>query len=171
MTASRTRAMTVLAIAFALGLIVGGASLAMAARSGRANWLWRGRRPQATYGARLQRVLKLEFEPTQRDSITAVWCRGRAAIDSIQQQLRPPVESLFEQVRPAIETRRQQTRTEIRALLTAPQRDRYDSLNRALDDQRRKMRDQGGPPPSGSPPGPCPGGGPGQRGGKSRGSF
>jgi len=170
--------MTLLAIAFALGLVVGGASLAMAARSGKASWILRGHgagpsRQAASYGARLQRVLKVPLDSVQRDSITAVWCRGRAAVDSIQQQIRQPMESLFEQIRPSIETRRQQTRTEIRALLSGAARDRYDSLNRAEDDQRRKARDQGGPPPGGPPQaGPCPGGGgPGPRGGMQRGSF
>jgi len=74
------------------------------------------------------------------------------------------MDSLFQQIRPAIETRREQTRTEVRMLLTPAEQVRYDSMNRADDDQRKKLRDQG--PPSG----PCTSpGGQGPRGGFDRG--
>ena len=169
MIASRTRAMTLLALAFALGLIVGGASLAMAARSGKAAWILPSGRPGnrgGGYGASLDRRLHLNLEPARRDSITLIACRGMAAMDSLRQQLRPSMDSLFQQIRPAIETRRAQTRTEIRNVLSATERERYDSLNRAEDEQRKKLRDQG---PSGA--GPCTGstGGQGPRGGFDRG--
>lgn len=169
MIASRTRAMTLLALAFALGLVVGGASLAMAARKGKATWLWRNNRASvraAGYGVNLDRRLKLNLDPAKRDSITAVACQGMAAMDSLRQQLRSPMESLFQQIRPAIETRREQTRSEIRRLLTPTGQERYDSMNRADDEQRKKARDQG--PPGG---GPCTGssGGQGPRGGFDRG--
>ncbi|MGH7592390.1 MAG: hypothetical protein ACRELE_00845 [Gemmatimonadales bacterium] len=169
MIASRARAMTVLTLAFALGLIVGGASLSLVARSGKATWLWRNGRAagRGGYGGSLDLRLHLNLDVAKRDTITAIACRGMAAMDSLRQQLRPPMDSLFQQIRPAIETRRVQTRSEIRALLSAPEQVRYDSLNRADDDQRKKMRDQG-PPPSG---GPCAGslGGQGPRGGFNRG--
>ena len=167
--ASRTRAMTLLALAFALGLIVGGASLAMAARSGKATWILRTSRPSGRgggFGATLARRLHLDLKPARRDSITLVACRGMAAMDSLRQQLRPSLDSLFQQIRPAIETRRAQTRTEIRALLLPAERERYDSMNRVDDEQRRKMRDQNGSPGGG----PCSGipGGQGPRGGYDR---
>jgi hypothetical protein len=160
--------MTLLGLAFALGLVVGGASLAMAARSGKAPWVSRASRAtgRGGYGASLDRKLKLNLDPARRDSITTIACRGMAVMDSLRQQLRPSMDSLFQQIRPAIETRRQQTRTEVRMLLTPAERVRYDSMNRADDDQRRKMRDQG---PSGGG-GPCTSPGvQGPRGGFNRG--
>lgn len=166
MIATRARAMTLLGLAFALGLVVGGASLAMAARSGKASWILHTNRNSGRmgYGASLDRRLQLKLDLAMRDSITAIACRGLTAMDSLRQQLRPSMDSLFQLVRPAIETRRGETRTAIRALLTPVQQERYDSMNRAEDEQRRKVRDQG---PSG--PGPCSGGGPGGQG--SRGGF
>ncbi|HEY2805064.1 MAG TPA: hypothetical protein VGI92_04315 [Gemmatimonadales bacterium] len=161
--------MTLLGLAFALGLVVGGASLAMAARSGKAPWILRGNRGIGRgngYGASLDRRLQLNLDLSKRDSITAIACRGMVVMDSLRQQLRPSMDSLFQQIRPAIETRRAQTRTEVRMLLTPAEQVRYDSMNRADDDQRRKMRDQG--PPGGG--GPCTSpGGQGPRGGFDRG--
>lgn len=183
MIASRTRAMTMLTIAFVLGLIVGGGVVIQAARSGSVSWL-RGRtsgRSSGIYGATLG-PLKLNLPQSKRDSITAIACRGMAAIDSllqptiqprdsIERRIRPAIDSLFQQVRPAIDRRREQTRAEIGALLTPAQRVRYDSMNQANDDRRKKMRDQGGPSQSGGG-GPCSGnaGGQGPRGGFDRGS-
>jgi hypothetical protein len=161
--------MTLLGLAFALGLVVGGASLAMAARSGKAPWIARGSRGTSRgggYGASLDRRLKLNLDAARRDSITVIACRGMVVMDSLRQQLRPSMDSLFQQIRPAIETRREQTRTEVRMLLTPAEQARYDSMNRADDDQRKKMRDQG--PPGGG--GPCTSpGGQGPRGGFDRG--
>lgn len=171
MIASRARAMTLLGLAFALGLVAGGASLAMAARSGKASWIVRGSGRGSGrgggYGANLDRRLKLDLEPAERDSITAIACKGMLAMDSLRQQLRPALDSLFQQIRPAIETRRAETRTAIRMRLTPTQRERYDSMNRADDEQRRRIRDQG--PPGGG--GPCIGspGGQSPRGGFDRG--
>lgn len=181
MIASRARAMSLLGLAFALGLIVGGASLAMAARSGKASWIWRGRGPGRAsigFGMALERKLHISLTAEQRDSVNAITCRGMAAMDSIRMPLRQPmdslsklirpaIDSLFQTIRPSIETRREQTRTEIRALLAAADRERYDSMNRADDEGRKRMRDQG---PSGGG-GPCNGspGGPGPRGGFDRG--
>lgn len=164
--------MTLLGLAFALGLIVGGGVIVEAVRSGNAGWIWRGRPGGGSYGASLDRKLHLHLESAKRDSITAISCRGMAAMDSIRIPLRQPIDSLFQTIRPAVELRREQTRIEIRALLTPPQRERYDSMNRTDDEQRKKMRDQGGSPPNGGGVGPCSGspGGPGPRGGFDRGS-
>jgi hypothetical protein len=182
---SRTRAMITLGLAFLLGLIAGGGVVVQAVRSGNAGWIWRGRSNArsgtSSYGASLDRRLHLNLGAVERDSITAISCRSMAAMDSLRaplrqpmdslsKQIRPAVDSLFQTIRPAVELRREQARTEIRALLTSPQRERYDSMNRADDEQRKKVRDQGGPPPNGG--GPCSGspGGPGPRGGFDRGS-
>lgn len=180
--------MALLGLAFLLGLVVGGGVMVQAARSGNAGWIWHGRTPGrpngASYGMSLDRRLHLNLEPAKRDSITAISCRGMAAMDSLRmplrqpmdslsRKIRPALDSLFQTIRPAVETRRAQTRTEIRALLTVPQQQRYDSMNRADDDQRKKARDQGGPSSGGGGgSGPCTNnsGGPGPRGGFDRGS-
>jgi hypothetical protein len=176
MIASRTRAMTLLGLAFVLGLIVGGGVIVQAVRSGNASWIWRGRGPGRGGGAfAMSRVdrLHLNLDQATKDSIGAIACRGMAAMDSLRLPLRQPMstfsDSLFQTIQPAVQARREQTRTEIRALLPQLHQERYDSMNRADDEQRKKMRDQGGPPPGG---GPCTGssGGPGPRGGFDRGS-
>jgi hypothetical protein len=184
MIASRTRAMTLLGLAFLLGVVVGGGIIVRAARSGNATWIWRGRNPGRTnpgFGTTLDRRLKLNLDQPRRDSITAIYCRSVAAMDSLRSPLRQPMDSLsrlirpatdslFQTIRPAVEARRAQTRSEIRALLTVPQQQRYDSMNRAEDDQRKKLREQGGPPPNGGGPCSAGAGGQGPRGGFDRGS-
>lgn len=181
--------MTLLGLAFLLGLIVGGGVVVQAVRSGNASWVWRGRSWRrlagGSYGANLARRLDLNLDLAKRDSITAIACRGMAAMDSIRAPLsgptdslykviRPTIDSLFQTIRPAIETRRAQTRTEIRALLSVPQQQRYDSMSRADDAQRKKAREQGGSPlgGGGGGGGPCTGSysGPGPRGGFDGGS-
>jgi Spy/CpxP family protein refolding chaperone len=161
--------MTLLAISFALGLLVGGASLAIAARSGKSGWLRPGdrggKRPEQ--GDLLAQRLQLDLARPVRDSITAIWQRRDHDMDSIYALITPGMDSLYQQIRPAVETRRTQTRTDIGALLTPAQRVKYDSMNRADDERRKQMRDQGlrgGPPGKGGP-----GGGPGSRGGFDRG--
>lgn len=182
MIATRARAMTLLGTAFVLGLIVGAVTLGLLARGGRAGWLWYGKMRQPVsvgYGTTLARRLHADLDIVKRDSISVLWCHSEAAMDSIRQPIRGPsdslfalirprVDSLYQSIRPAVETRRSETRTEIRALLVAPQQQRYDSLNRAEDEQRKKSRDTGTPGASG---GPCNGspGGPGPRGGFDRG--
>jgi hypothetical protein len=173
--------MGLLVTVFVLGLIVGVAGLALAARRGHATWIWRnhgGPRPPAGYATRLGHTLHVDLVPAKRDSINAAWCRGEVAMDSIRQPIRPSIDSLFQTIRPridslyqpikpAIETRRGQTRNEIRALLPAIGQQRYDSLNRADDAQRAG----GGAPGGGA--GSCNNspGGPGPRGGVNRGSH
>ena len=181
--------MTLLGLAFLLGLILGGGVVVQAARSGNASWIMRGRGPGRGGGGgfSLSGVdrLHLNLDQAKKDSIGLIACRGMAAMDSIRapigppmdsvyKTIRPAIDSLFQTIRPAVELRREQTRTEIRALLTVPQQQRYDSMIHAYDEQRKKMRDQGGPPSSGGGGGgggPCSGssGGQGPRGGFDRG--
>lgn len=179
--------MGLLATAFLLGLVVGIAGLALAARRGHATWIWRnhgGPRPPAGYAVRLGSTLHVDLVPAKRDSINAAWCRGEVAMDSIRQPIRPSIDSLFQTIRPrvdslyqaikpAVETRRAQTRTEIRALLPMIGQQRYDSLNRADDEQRARPSAPGGGGAPGSGGGPCNNspGGPGPRGGVNRGSH
>lgn len=141
----RNRAVALLLASFSLGLLLGGVSLVLATKAGKADFAWHGgRRGGGMMGGRaawLQR--EIGFDAATKDSIDAIYRRGTVVIDSIGAQIRPQVDSLFEIIRPAVEARRQQSRTEIRALLTAPQRERYDSIVRADDENRRRMREQG----------------------------
>jgi hypothetical protein len=178
-TTSRTRAMGLLAVAFAFGLIVGGASIAMAARGGKATWIWRGGRGPSRgnnnvdWGTRLDQRLHLGLAPATRDSVSAIWKRGMTVLDSIQQPIAPAldsirrqVDSVWQRVAPAVKERRDQTRQEIEALLSPLQKEKYDSMNTADDAQRKEIHDQGA---RGGPPGMGSRGGPGPRGGFSSG--
>lgn len=146
----RNRAVALLLAAFSLGLLLGGVSLVLATKAGKAEFVWDGGRrggpghPGGMSGGRAARLQRqIGFSATTKDSIDAIYQRGSVVIDSIGAKIRPQVDSLFEIIRPAVEARRQQSRTEIRALLTAPQRERYDSIVRADDENRRRMREQG----------------------------
>jgi len=148
---SRTRAMVLLFVAFAAGLVVGVAGLTTAFRAGKADFIWRGMGgggrgmmgggPAGGMGAWVAKELDVKAE--KRDSIIAIYKRGSAAVDSIVHgSISAPMDSLWESVRPAVEARRLQTRADVRALLTPPQQVRYDSMTQASDANRKKMRDQ-----------------------------
>jgi hypothetical protein len=146
-SASRTRAMVLLVAAFAVGIVVGVAGLTMAFRAGKADFVWRGpgggRGGPGGGGPGAWVAKELGVEAEQRDSIIAIYKRGSAAIDSmVRGNIGAQMDSLWESVRPAVETRRSQTRTDVRAILTPPQQARYDSMNREMDENRKKMRDQ-----------------------------
>ncbi len=172
--------MTLLAAAFALGLIVGGASLAFAARRGRAQWIWRGahgaRQTGGGYAALLEQRLHLGLTPEVRDSINAVARRGMTGMDSIRKSISPALDSIhlsldsvWQRVAPRVDSNRTRTRDAIRDLLSPTQREKFDSANTAADQQRRRTHDQhgrGGPGGDRGPPG-----GPGGRGGFDGGPY
>ena len=143
----RNRAFALLAAAFALGLLLGGASLMMATRAGKADFVWQGQRrggPGGGPGGQSGWLAReLELDAATREKVDTVYCRAAIAMDSMQRRIRPAMDSLFETIRPDVEARRQLTRTEIRALLSPPQQEKYDSINKANDDNRRRMREQG----------------------------
>ncbi|MES2304914.1 MAG: hypothetical protein V4558_05380 [Gemmatimonadota bacterium] len=155
-SATRTRAMVLLIVAFVAGTVVGVVGLTAAFRAGKADFIWRGqggsRGPGGVPGGYAAWVAKeLDASAVQRDSIAAIFKRGTAAMDTIRRSIGPQVDSLFESIRPSVETVRQQSRTEVRALLTPPQQVRYDSMNTAMDENRKKQREQS---PRGGPRGP-----------------
>jgi hypothetical protein len=139
----RNRAFALLAAAFALGLLLGGASLMMATRAGKADFMWQGQRRGGPGGQSGWLARELELDAATRERVDTVYCRAAVVMDSIQARIRPAMDSLFETIRPDVEARRQLTRTEIRALLSPPQQEKYDSINRANDENRRRMREQG----------------------------
>ena len=201
MTTSRTRAMTLLILVFVVGAIVGGGALGMALRAGKADWVFRLGRPNGRPGtgqredfaAQISRQLKLTS--TQKDSVTTIYRRALADVDSINQTSfktsRPmwlKIDTLVQPFRASVDSSRTKMRTDIRAVLTASQQQSFDSLVTAIDEARRKWREArsgGGPGPRGNGggerggPGAGPGGnrrggpgGPGQPGGGvDRGPF
>ncbi|MEO5825400.1 MAG: hypothetical protein ABIR59_05885 [Gemmatimonadales bacterium] len=149
MIRSRNRAFVLLAAAFSIGLLMGGMVLMAATRAGKADILWRGDHRSmrgagsgaggpATWIAR-----ELDLTAATRDSADAIYRRMAVEMDSLRARIRPQVDSLYEIIRPDVEARRLQMRTEIRALLTPPQREKYDSIVTKDDDNRRRMREQG----------------------------
>ncbi len=141
----RNRALALLAAVFAMGLLLGGASLMFATKAGKADFMWKGERRGGGPGSGgqagwLSRELDLDAET--REKVDTIYRRGAAGMDSIHARIRPQMDSLYETIRPDVEARRQQTRTEIRALLSPPHQEKYDSIIRAMDENRRRMREQ-----------------------------
>ena len=141
----RNRAFALLAAVFAAGLLIGGVALMVAAKSGKADFVWQGaRRGQGGPGGGGQGgwlARELDLDAATRENVDTIYCRAAVAMESIQVRIRPELDSLFETIRPDVEARRQQTRAEIRALLAPPQQEKYDSINRAMDEGRRRMRE------------------------------
>lgn len=157
MTTSRTRAVLLLATALVVGVVIGVAGLTSMIRAGKADFVWRGggswgpgvpggRGPgggrNSGYGQYLDRELDLNLNAATRDSVSAIWKRSEDSIWEISGRVAPQMDSLYQIIRPDIEARRTQTRAEIRALLAPPQQQRYDSMVKAYDEQRRKMNEQ-----------------------------
>lgn len=145
MITSRTRAVVLLAAAFALGLAAGGAGMAMATRSGKVEL---DRRGNGGRGGGSPWMRELELSATQRDSVDALYKQGQRGMDSLIRRIRPVTDSLFATIRPELDARRALTRNEVRKLLSATQLEKYDSMVRASDEQRRRtweQRGNGGP--------------------------
>ncbi len=165
-TTSRTRAMVLLIVMFAVGLATGVGGTAIALRTGKPGWLWRVGRlsPREPYGTMLNRQLQLHLDPAVRDSINAVSRRGMQDLamiwqDTIYRPLRAKTDSILMPLRSAVDSSRKQTQLKVRNLLTPAQRERLDSMIKADSIARRQgfgNRDGGGP--RGAP------GNPGQRG-------
>ncbi len=138
MSTSRTRAMVLLATAFGLGMVVGGAGMALAARSGKVDIPDRGTNGRGGPGW----LRELKLDDAQRDTVMAIYRRDEKGIDSVMRRIRPQTDSLFDLIRPEVEARRTATRQEVRTLLTLPQQEKYDSMVKAYDEQRKRMREQ-----------------------------
>ncbi len=151
MIRSRGRAFVLLAAAFLIGLLLGGVALMAATRAGKADFLWRGDHRSmrgsgngsGVSGPAAWIARELDLTAATRDSADAIYRRMSVEMDSLRARIRPQVDSLYEIIRPDVEARRQQMRTEIRALLTQPQREKYDAIVAKDDENRRRMREQG----------------------------
>ena len=74
-------------------------------------------------------------------------------MDSLQGTIRPAMDSLFQTIRPGVDSQRHAIRDLIRPILTPEQREKYDSVNTAMDEQRRQARERGNGGPGGPPRG------------------
>lgn len=138
MTTSRTRAMALLGLAFGLGLVAGGAGMAVAARSGKVELTKHVATTRGPWGW----MRELDLSETQRDTIMGIYRRDGGAVDSLMRRIRPQTDSLFDLIRPEVDARRAETRRQVRLLLTPIQQERYDSMVQAYDAERQRMRDQ-----------------------------
>lgn len=140
MITSRTRAVVLLGASFLLGLAAGGAGVAMAARSGKVDLERRG--PGGPGGPRVGWMGVLDLSVEVRDSVQAIYRLRECGMDSVFKRIRPQTDSLFEIIRSDVEARRELTRSHVRALLSPPQKERYDSIVRSDDENRRQQREQ-----------------------------
>ncbi len=139
-TTSTSRALLLLAVAFVLGLVVGGSVMGLSRDDDRR----RGNRGNCE--VRSQRVCMwtevLDLSAEQQEQLVGVYKQGEVAVDSIQRNIRPPIDSIYQTIRPAIDSQRMQLREEVKSILTPEQREKYDSTTTAWDEQRRQNRDR-----------------------------
>jgi Spy/CpxP family protein refolding chaperone len=151
-TTSTTRAVVLLGAAFLLGLVAGGVAMQVMDKT--------GGRPgnRRDCEVRHQRVCywagELQLTTEQQESMLNVYREGEARMDSLQKTIRPAMDSLYQTIRPGVDSQRHVIRDQIRPLLTPEQRETYDSVNTAMDEQRRQGRERnnGGPGGPGGPP-------------------
>lgn len=123
MKGSRSKAVFLLASAFALGVLSGAGGMAVAERR---TPMPRGGRGTAAYLERLAGTLDLSS--VQRDSVRAVLDRHA-----------PAMEAIFNEVRPRMDTVRQAVRAEVRQHLTEAQLMKYEEMLRHDDAERNRQ--------------------------------
>lgn len=151
-TTSTTRAVVLLGAAFLLGGVAGGAVMQFTGKSGER----RERRSECA--VRHQRVCywarELQLSTDQQESLETVYHTGEATMDSIQRTIRPAMDTIYQRIRPTVDAQRLAIREQVRPLLTPEQRAKYDSVNTAMDENRRRERERSpnGPGMPGGPP-------------------
>lgn len=146
MITSRTRAFTLLVAAFLVGAVAGG--VAMDAFEGKG----RDDRDRPECDVRHPRVCRwaeeLQLTTEQQESLLQVYREAEAKMDSIYRPIHAPVDSIYQTVKPRVDSLRSSIREMVRPLLTPEQREKYDSVNTAWDENRRRDRDRS---PTGGP--------------------
>ena len=151
-TTSTTRAVVLLAVAFVLGLVVGGAAMRYTDGG--------GKRPgdRGDCAVRHPRVCKwaeeLQLTKDQQEQLLAVYREGEVRMDSLQRTIRPDIEAIYRTIHPQVDSQRQELRARVRPLLTLEQREKYDSPLASWDRDRRQnpARQPGAPGTPGGPP-------------------
>jgi hypothetical protein len=140
--------MVLLGVAFALGAVAGGAGVTYAKKSDRGRGSSNGdcvvRHRRVCYW-----VGELQLTPEQQESMLGVYRDGEREMEAIQGRIRPAIDSIYQTVRPEVDAQRHSLADRVRPILTTPQRERYDSIVNAFDEQRRRGRehDTTGPAP------------------------
>lgn len=129
MIASRSAAFRLLAVAFSLGALVGGAATMLAERGSHSRGPHQGGRQQ--FVSRLASEVGLSAD--QERDVAAVLERHEPVMDSI-----------WNQVRQQFDTERQAVRRDIRALLTPDQVAKYDAMLARKDSLRREKESKHG---------------------------
>lgn len=128
MTRSRLGASALLAVAFVLGILAGGAATTLADRQDqRPRGDHRQSSGRMSYLDRLTR--DLDLSPAQRDSVEAVLDRHQPAMDSLWRELRRS---------PQVTAEREAMRADIRALLTPEQQEQYTAILQRQQNGRRQ---------------------------------
>jgi hypothetical protein len=139
--ASRSRALLLLGTAFILGGVIGGVVMMTTGQPERTR---RGEGRECAVEPRWvcywERELTLTAE--QKDSLVMVYQLGEGEMNAIRGRIRPAMDSLFQTIRPAVDSQRIAHRERVRSLLTQSQRERYDSIVTAYDEQRRSGRER-----------------------------
>jgi hypothetical protein len=121
MTRSRVAASGLLALVFALGALAGGAATMLADRS-------RHPAPRFAEPHGFARYLKDELGLTKEQETRVI---------EILDRHQPAMDSIWSLVRPQFDAERQAVRREIRALLSAEQTSRYETINARRDSLRQ----------------------------------
>jgi hypothetical protein len=147
MITSRTRAFTLLAAAFVLGGVAGGIAMRSLGATGERD------RDRPECDVRHPRVCRwaseLQLTTEQQEGMLQVYRDAEARMDSIYRPIHAPVDSIYQTVKPRVDSLRVSIREMIRPLLTPVQREKYDSVNAAYDENRRRDRERS---PNGGPP-------------------
>lgn len=146
MITSRTRAFVLLGAAFLLGLVAGGVGMQALDASGKRD---RDRPECAVRHPRVCRwAAELQLTTEQQENLLQVYRDAEAKMDSIYRPIHAPVDSIYQTVKPRVDSLRGSIREMVRPLLTPLQREKYDSVNAAYDENRRRDRERA---PTGGP--------------------
>jgi hypothetical protein len=122
MIGSRSAAIRLLALAFSLGALVGGAATMLADKG--------SHRSDSRHGGRVGYVERLATEVDLTDE-------QKSAVAAVLERHEPVMDSLWHSVRAPFDAARQAFRRDIRALLTPDQVGRYDAMVARRDSLHR----------------------------------
>lgn len=128
MIGSRSAAVRLLALAFALGALIGGAATMLAER---------GSHPAERREGRQGYLERLSAE-------VGLSTTQEAAISQVLERHEPAMDSIWASVRVQFETHRQSARQDIRAVLTPEQLVKYDAMLARRDSARRDRESKHG---------------------------
>jgi len=129
MIKSRSAAVRLLALAFALGALAGGAAIMVAERG--------NHHPEARAGGRQGYLTMLKDE-------LGLSAGQEKAVTDVLDRHEPVMDSIWRTVRPQFDAERQAARRDIRAVLTAEQVAKFDAMMARRDSAHRAKEDEHG---------------------------